>query len=263
MATSDAPLSVGHVALTAKDPQRVGDFYQSKLGLDRLSADGEVTVLGQGNRPLVEIRKDSAATPRPREAGLFHTAFLLPDRAALGAWLRFAADQGIQLDGASDHLVSEALYLRDPEGNGIEIYADRPRDQWTRRGDEIVMDTIRLDLNDLASAARAPWAGAPDDTVIGHVHLQVGNVPVADDFFTGTLKLDRVAHMPSASFFSSGGYHHHLAGNIWNSRGAGQRSPHSTGLAEVVLLADDSVDPALLRSFDDPWGNRIVVQRSA
>lgn len=263
MATSDAPVSVGHVALTAKDPVRVSEFYQSKLGLGLLSADGEVTVLGQGNRPLIELRKDAAAVHRPREAGLFHTAFLLPDRAALGAWLRFAADQGLQLDGVSDHLVSEALYLRDPEGNGIEIYVDRPRDQWARQGDQIVMDTLRLDLNDLAAAATAPWTGAPDDTVIGHVHMQVGNIAVAEDFFTGTLKLDRISHIPSASFFSSGGYHHHLAGNVWNSRGAGQRSPHSTGLAEVVMLADDSVDAARIGSFEDPWGTRIVVKRNA
>ena len=258
MATSDAPLQIGQVALIVNDLDRVGDFYQSVIGLDRLSGSGEERVLGAGGLPLVTLRRDRAARHRPREAGLFHTAFLLPDRKALGGWLRHVADRQVGLDGASDHLVSEAIYLRDPEGNGIEVYADRPRSEWQTHGHEVRMDTIALDLNGLLAAADAPWQGAPQGSVIGHVHLQVGNVAEAEGFYMNRLGMDRSAHVFGASFFASGGYHHHLAGNIWNSRGAGQRSPGAAGLAEVVLAADAPV-LAGLASHDlaDPWGTRI------
>lgn len=260
MATSDAPIQIGQVALIVNDLDRVGDYYQSVIGLERLSGSGEALVLGAGGQPLVELRRDRAARHRPREAGLFHTAFLLPDRRVLGAWLRHVADRQIALDGASDHLVSEALYLRDPEGNGIEVYADRPRSSWQRSGDQVRMDTIALDLNGLLDAADAPWTGAPDGSVIGHVHLQVGNVAEAEAFYMNRLGLERSAHVFGASFFATGGYHHHLAGNIWNSRGAGQRSADATGLAEVVLAADAPALAALGQSdFSDPWGTRIRV----
>lgn len=260
MATSDAPLQIGQVALIVNDLDRVGDFYQSVIGLDRLSGSGEERVLGAGGLPLVTLRRDRAARHRPREAGLFHTAFLLPDRKALGGWLRHVADRQVGLDGASDHLVSEAIYLRDPEGNGIEVYADRPRSAWQTHGREVRMDTIVLDLNGLLAAADAPWQGAPQGSVIGHVHLQVGNVAEAEGFYMNRLGMDRSAHVFGASFFASGGYHHHLAGNIWNSRGAGPRSADATGLAEVVLAADAPVLAALGASdFTDPWGTRIRV----
>ncbi|WP_235931305.1 VOC family protein [Paracoccus xiamenensis] len=146
MATSDAPVSVSRVALTVRDLDRVGDFYQRVIGLDRIAGDAETLLLGQGDLPLVELRRDPAARSYPTGAGLFHTAFLLPDRADLGRWLRHAAGLGVRLDGASDHAVSEALYLRDPEDNGIEIYADRPRDQWQTDGTRVRMVTEALDL---------------------------------------------------------------------------------------------------------------------
>lgn len=259
MATSDAPLSVQNVVLTVNDLQKTGDFYESMIGLDRLSADAETMVLGKDGLPLIELRRDANARFRPHEAGLFHTAFLLPDRAWLGRWLRFAMENGLQLDGASDHLVSEALYLRDPEGNGIEIYADRPRAMWTRNGNQIVMDTQPLDVLALLRQADRPWTGAPSGTVVGHVHLQVGDLPTVDSFMTDTLGMQRVAHLPSASFFSTGGYHHHLAGNVWNSRGAGRRSADSTGLAEVVLAAHRNPATFAGMTTEDPWGNRFRV----
>ncbi|MDQ7775203.1 MAG: VOC family protein [Paracoccus aminovorans] len=260
MATSDAPLQIGQVALIVNDLDRVGDFYQSVIGLGRLSGSGEQLVLGAGGRPLVELRRDKAARHRPREAGLFHTAFLLPDRKVLGGWLRHVAGRQIALDGASDHLVSEAIYLRDPEGNGIEVYADRPRSAWRTDGREVQMDTVALDLDGLAASAETPWSGAPEGSVIGHVHLQVGNVAEAESFYMNKLGMDRSAHVFGASFFASGGYHHHIAGNIWNSRGAGQRSADATGLAELVLDADAPVLAALgARDFTDPQGTRIRV----
>lgn len=264
MATSDAPLQVGRVALTVKDLAKVGDFYERSIGLHPISADGETRVLGIDNRPLLELRQDKAAIHRPHEAGLFHTAFLLPGRRDLGDWLRMIADRRIGIDGASDHLVSEAVYLHDPEGNGIEIYTDRPRSNWQWRGGSIEMDTVALNLQDLLDQGRDGWQAMPAGTVVGHVHLQVGNVAQADDFYMNRLGLDRTAHGASASFFSSGGYHHHLAGNIWNSRGAGRRSRNATGLAEIVLEADAEFLARLGgTAFDDPWGTKIRVQPKA
>lgn len=257
MATSDAPIRIGRVALTVNDSLRVAEFYQRVIGLDRLSADGTETVLGAGGKPLVELRQDSAARARPDEAGLFHTAFLLPDRAALGGWLRYAAELGTRLDGASDHLVSEAVYLRDPEGNGIEVYVDRPRDSWRWQDGQVMMDTRRLDIDGVIGAAGAGWRGAPEGTVIGHVHLQVGDIPEAERFFAEGLGMTRMAHRAGATFFATGGYHHHLAGNIWNSRGAGRRSPDATGLAELVLDAEPSALAAT--GLRDPWGTRFRV----
>lgn len=263
MATSDAPVSVSRVVLTVRDLDRVGDFYQRAIGLDRIAGDAETLVLGQGALPLVELRRDAAARSYPAEAGLFHTAFLLPTRADLGRWLRHAAGQGLRLEGASDHLVSEALYLRDPEDNGIEIYVDRPRDQWETDGTRVRMATEPLDLNELVRVS-GEWRGAPEDTVIGHVHLQVGDVTAAERFYTGPLGFDLTTSIPAASFYGTGGYHHHLATNTWRSRGAGTRSPDSAGLTEVVLTAD--ADRALARGtsgLTDPWGNRITIEARA
>ena len=260
MATSDAPISVSHVALTTRDPDRLGDFYRRVLGLNDIAAEGEVLTLGQGDRRLVELRHDPAAQPHPREAGLFHTAFLLPDRADLGRWLRHAIALDLRLDGASDHLVSEAVYLRDPEGNGIEIYADRPRDRWTVTDGMVRMDTVALDVPDLMRAT-GEWAAAPEGTVIGHVHLQVGDIPQAEEFYAGTLGFDIRSKLPGASFYSTGGYHHHLATNTWKSRGAGQRSPDATGLAELVLAADAASMARLgADRFTDPWGTVVTVR---
>ncbi|MTH65878.1 VOC family protein [Paracoccus shanxieyensis] len=259
MAISDAPIQISKVLLTVNDLAKVGDYYEKIIGLHPLSGDGETRVLGIGAKPLLELRRDTAARARPNEAGLFHTAFLLPDRQALADWLHHIAVNRIALDGASDHLVSEAIYLRDPEGNGIEIYADRPRDQWTWIGDEVQMDTIRLDVQALLDQGRA-WQAAPDGTVVGHVHLQVGDVGQAEGFMLNDLNMDRTSHRFGASFFSTGGYHHHLAGNIWNSRGARKRSANATGLAEVVLEADaDALAKLKAHEFADPWGTQFRV----
>ncbi|MDO5641174.1 MAG: VOC family protein [Paracoccus sp. (in: a-proteobacteria)] len=258
MSTADAPMMVSGVALTVRDLQRVGDFYQSVIGLNEIRRDGESRLLGQGDLALLELRADPFARSLPREAGLYHTAFLLPARNDLGRWLAHAAGQGLRLDGAADHLVSEALYLHDPEGNGIEIYTDRPRSAWTYDGDMVRMSNRAMDLPELA---RAPglWQGAPEGTVIGHVHLQVGDIAGAEAFYNRVLGFDIAARAPGASFYGSGGYHHHLATNIWQSRGAGPRSRDAAGLAELTL----SVDPAMMAGqaadLTDPWGNRITL----
>lgn len=260
MATSDAPLDVARVALVVNDLAGVARFYEEALGLERLSADGAEVRLGAGGRALLDLRGDAAAPRATRaEAGLFHTAFLMPSRGALGAWVRHAAGARLRLQGASDHLVSEALYLSDPEGNGIEVYADRPCEAWPMDGAMVRMATEPLDLPGLAEAADASWVGAPEGTVLGHVHLKVGDEAEAERFYGRALGLQVMARYPGASFLASGGYHHHLGVNAWSSRGAGPRRREAAGLAEVVLGADPGL-PAAGTVLADPWSTRIVVE---
>lgn len=244
---------IDHIALTVRDLPGMATFYERALGLVPLAGDGATRRLGAGDRLLLELRGDRAARPGdPRQAGLFHTAFLLPGRADLGRWLRHAAALGLPLTGASDHGVSEALYLDDPEGNGIEIYRDRPEARWPRDGDRIEMFTRRLDLDELADAAAGDWQGAPAGSRIGHVHMRIGDLAAADDFFRGDLALTQSFAAPGGVWYGWNGYHHHLAGNIWSSRGAGPRDPATAGLAEIVLA--DSARAGTTTA--DPWGSR-------
>lgn len=265
MATSNAPLEIGHVALTVNDIDSVGAFYQTALGLERFGGGGETATLGAGNRVLLELRSDPAARRASRrEAGLFHTAFLLPSRADLGSWLHHASAQQLAITGASDHGVSEALYMSDPEGNGIEIYVDRPRDKWVRNGADIEMPSDPLDIDALVATTDGSWAGAPDGTVVGHVHLQVGAISEAEAFYAGQLGFTLTHRYPGGSFYGAGGYHHHIATNVWNSRGAGVRTYPATGLAELRILADAEEHELLTKrtgstSFADPWGTVITL----
>jgi catechol 2,3-dioxygenase len=269
LSTAAAPLEISRVVLTVHDLPGVADFYRRTLGLTDLAQGPDRISLGAGDRALLDLISDPAARrATPREAGLFHTAFLMPSRPALARWLIHAANGGVQLQGASDHLVSEAIYLADPEGNGIEVYVDRPRDRWHGPDGAIKMATERLDLNDLARAADAPWSGAPEGLVVGHVHLQVGAIPEAEAFYSGQLGLPVMARYPGAAFYGSGGYHHHIATNVWNSRGAGVRERPSTGLTSLVLAADPA-ELAAIRSrggsdqMRDPWGTEIRVEPKA
>lgn len=245
--------SINHVALTVKDLAGMAQYYEIALGFAPMGEDGESRRLGTGDQVLLELRLDGAAKLRdPRQAGLFHTAFLLPERADLGRWLRHAAETGISLTGASDHGVSEALYLDDPEGNGIEIYWDRPASEWNRDGDRIEMFTRRFDLNALAAGAPGDWSGAPKGSKVGHVHLQVGDLTQADTFFTGDLGLTQTFDAPGGAWYGWNGYHHHLAGNNWNSQGSGPRDLHMTGLAEIVVNNPSRAGEVI----NDPWGTR-------
>ena len=264
--TASAPIEISHIALTVHDLNGMANFYRQTIGLTELSSEPGLRRLGVADRPLVELREDrTARRASPREAGLFHTAFLMPDRAALARWLRNAADSGLRLQGASDHLVSEAIYLADPEGNGIEVYTDRPRTAWYDAKGAVKMTSEALDLNALLRAADCPWTTAPEGLVIGHVHLQVGAIPEAEAFYAGTLGLPVMARYSGASFYGSGGYHHHIATNVWNSRGAGTRNYPSTGLAELTLSADTiSIANVEARGganrMDDPWGTIVRLQ---
>jgi len=229
---SAAPLRIGTVRLKVRDLDAVSTFYQSVLGLSPIETGNGRITLGTGSTPLLELAGDPSLSPLdPRQAGLFHTAFLMPTRADLARWIAHVAEARVPLQGASDHLVSEALYLADPEGNGIEVYADRPVSRWHGAGGEITMSTDPLDLQDLLKSAEGTeWSGFPEGGSVGHVHLQVGDTGQADRFYRDVLGLDIAARYPGASFYGSGGYHHQLAGNVWNSRRAGRRPEDMAGL---------------------------------
>ncbi len=255
------PVHVARVGIKAHDAEKLARFYREVVGLQELGRTGETIRLGAGSRELVEIEASPGArADDPRSAGLFHTAFLLPERADLARWLRFAAEKKLPISGASDHLVSEAIYLDDPEGNGIEIYADRPQEQWPWKGSEVEMATLRLDAESLLTSVPeggAAWQGAPDNTVIGHVHLRVGDAARAEHWWRETLGLHAVAHYgKDAVFMSSGGYHHHIGANTWRSSGAGPRDQSRAGLSWVEL---NSRDAGEARELSDPWGTAIRV----
>lgn len=270
-----SPLRIGRVQLRVRDLATMADFYQRVIGLAVIETGADRVTLGTPTAPLLVLQADPGATPRnPRDAGLFHTAFLLPSRADLGRWLAHALQSGIALDGASDHLVSEAIYLTDPEGNGIEVYADRPVPRWRDATGQVHMATHALDGRGVLAAGTGAWAGFPDGGLIGHVHLQVGDTDAADRFYGDILGLDITSRYPGASFFGSGGYHHHLAGNVWNSRRAGPRPAKAAGLdrVELVVRSPDALAAILQRAAGagldvdrlgtshivrDPWGTTL------
>lgn len=267
MSIHSAKLAMGRVALTVNDLNAVGAFYEQTVGLHRLSGDGESARYGAGSDVLVELRRDAAARRRsPREAGLFHTAFLLPSRVDLARWIQHASAKRLPVVGASDHAVSEAVYLVDPEGNGVEIYADRPKTARPRQGETIAMPSDPLDVAALLEAAGdVRWTGAPDGTTVGHVHLQVGALAPAEAFYGGVLGLDVTCRYPGGTFFAADGYHHHLATNIWNSRGAEPRRFPATGLADVEIRLDAARAAAIraragvaaTADLVDPWGTSL------
>ncbi len=254
-----APVHVARVGLKARDAETLAEYYRDVVGLREMTRRGASIVLGAGDRELMEIEQFSAARPDdPRSAGLYHTAFLLPARADLARWVGRAIDRQLPVAGASDHKVSEAVYLTDPEGNGIEIYADRPHENWTWKGDRVAMSTDPLEVCDLLDILRnegGEWRGAPQNTVVGHVHLRVGDARQAEDFWHKQLGFETVANYGDrAVFLSTGRYHHHIAANAWQSAGAGLRDADRSGLAWVEMedrRGDDG------RSFEDPWGNAI------
>ena len=214
-------------------------FYERVIGLRVLEGDGSSVPLGtEEGRPLLELSGDPDAPPRPRvSTGLFHLALLLPGRAELARSVRRVVEAGWRFTGASDHFVSEALYLDDPEGNGIELYRDRPRSEWTQEGGELKMGTVALDLDDLmAQEPGGPDAGMPPRTTMGHVHLNVADLGDTEAFYAGLLGLDvTVRGYPGALFLSAGGYHHHLGTNLWRGAGAPPAPPGSLGLREFAF----------------------------
>jgi catechol 2,3-dioxygenase len=239
---------MGTVRLTVSDLARSRVFYEETLGLQATELEGGELAFGTGaGRPLVELRGDGSAPPLTRLAtGLFHLAILHPTRLDLAHALARVAETRWPLDGASDHLVSEALYLSDPDGNGIEIYRDRPRDEWRRVDGELQMATLPLDLRSVASeldAARGAQGRAPAETTIGHVHLQVSELEQVESFYAGVLGFDvMVRGYPGALFVAAGGYHHHLGLNTWQSAGSGPPVPGAVGLRSYEVLLPDAAE---------------------
>lgn len=249
-------LGIGEVALRVRDLDRVARFYRDAVGLAEVPApNGEVGLGAGGVRLLTLVGDPEARTPDALSAGLFHTAFLLPSRADLAGWLAHAIERGLAIDGASDHLVSEAIYFADPEGNGIEVYADRPRRAWRWDTAGVAMDTRPLDCRGLlATATGGPAHVLPAGSRVGHIHLKVGDTIEAESFWTGALGLDVTSRRPGAVFMAADGYHHHVAANVWMSRGAGPRDPQATGLMWFSVAGRDL--PA--GGVADRWGNRAV-----
>ena len=278
---------MGPVRLTVADHDRARDFYRDAIGLSELDPSNGAVRMGTGDAsdtPVVELVGDPDAPPRPRgTSGLFHLAILVPGRPELARAVQRVAEAGWRLTGASDHLVSEALYLSDPEGNGIELYHDRPREQWPVRDGVLQMDTLPLDLDGVLGELRRvdASAGMPPGTRIGHVHLNVGDLAAAEAFYSGALGFDvTVRGYPGALFVSAGGYHHHLGLNTWAGEGVPPPPSGSRGLREfeIVLpntaslaaeedrLREAGFDPA--REGDqvgatDPAGNRVVLRAAA
>src|SRR5215211_9446646 len=273
--------AIGKVRLRVADVDALAAFYERVVGLGAVERDGELVRLGPaGGPPLVELVSAPGAPPAPSfSTGLFHLAILVPDRPGLARSLRRIADAGWRLTGASDHLVSEALYLQDPEGNGIEIYRDRPREEWRRNGGELAMATLPLDLEavlgELEQGERQ-GDGMPSGTTMGHVHLQVADIPAAEGFYNGALGLDVIVRSyPGALFLAAGGYHHHVGVNTWQSQGAPPPPDGALGLDryELVLPSSDERDAAAERLGEsgdpvrldegvlatDPSGNRVLL----
>jgi catechol 2,3-dioxygenase len=272
---SRTPMRVGMVNLRVRNLDLVTDYYRDALGLTVMARSMMGALLGSGGVRLLHLqRRESAPREARNAAGLYHTAFLMPTRKDLARWLVHAAANKIPLSGFADHLVSESVYLDDPEGNGIEVYADRAPDTWKWNGGSVAMATDQLDIDGLLALTdtrTTNYAKAPDDLRIGHMHLRVGDLDRADRFYGGAIGLDPTRKRSGAAFLSSGSYHHHLGINVWQSAGAGPRDDTAMGLAwfSLEVATDEILQAQTLRlqhagapttaiedgiETSDPWG---------
>jgi len=280
-----ADTAMGAVTLLVGDLDGMTRYYRDVVTLEVLSADGDTVTLGRAGHPIVILRHEPALThATPGSAGLFHTAILFETQTALAAALYSVARHAPgTFTGSADHLVSQAFYFTDPEGNGIELYWDRDRTAWSWTHGQIEMATLYLDPNAFLSehlteeAAAGTTAG--EAASVGHVHLSVGDVATARAFYVDALGFDETAGLGNqAVFVSAGGYHHHMAMNVWNSRGAGPRMP-ALGLGRVDLALPDADalgalgerlrhhgfavrDDGRTLAFDDPWANQLLATAS-
>jgi catechol 2,3-dioxygenase len=277
------PLHIGAVGLVARNLDLLTDYYQRLLGLTIFERTDRTARLGVAGVTLIEIEHRPDARPDdPTQAGLYHTAFLMPTRAEHARWITHIARNRIPITGASDHGVSEAFYLDDPEGNGVEVYNDRPQEKWQRADGLIVMPTKQLDVEAILreiDSTSADYHAAPEGLRIGHIHLRVGSVEQAEDFYRAVIGLELTRRRGGATFMSSGGYHHHVGANVWHSERAGHRDSGSAGLAWYSIAASDAttIDAIGARltaagaphdqiaggiETADPWGTRIRLVKS-
>jgi catechol 2,3-dioxygenase len=273
--------TLGPVHLTVADLDRAMEFYGGVLGLRSQGVDGARALTADGRTPLVVLHARPGAPPKPpHTTGLYHYALLLPTRADLARTLRRLADRRYPIEGASDHLVSEALYLADPDGNGLEIYADRPREAWPRRQGRLQMATEPLDVQGLLRevSGNPPWEGLAPATRVGHVHLHVADLARAEAFYRDVLGFELVLHFgASAAFLSVGGYHHHIGLNTWAGAGAPPPPEDAAGLRYFTLRLEDDREAAGVRArlaragvagqphdggllVRDPSGNGILIE---
>jgi len=274
----DPHTTIDHLTLAVKNLEEQRDFYQKVIGLTDLDRQNGSIDLGVAGKLILRLEHRPDGKQYPRAPGLFHLAIRLPGPEALGQWLKHLRHSRYPLGGAGDHLVSEALYLTDPEGNGIEIYYDRLKDQWEFDENGIKMDTLAVDLESLlAKADDRPFAGLPPGSSLGHIHLRVNDVKKAVDFYRDLLGFQVMALWPGAGFLSAGGYHHHIGVNMWNSQGAQPAPTDSLGLISyTILLAKQEARDHLLDHLDrqkqvaeksgedwvvnDPSQNKIVLK---
>jgi catechol 2,3-dioxygenase len=276
------PMRVGMVTLRVRKLDTVADFYRDVIGLAVMERSASSATLGAGGAKLLVLEAHPDATEESkRAAGLYHTAFLMPTRKDLARWLVHAAIHRVPLSGFADHLVSESVYLDDPEGNGIEVYADRDPALWQWNAGTVTMATDQLNIDDLVSLTNtkvSDYAKAPDGMRVGHMHLRVGDLAQANGFYRNTIGFDPTRERQGAAFLSSGRYHHHLGLNIWQSAGAGRRDDKATGLAWFSLEIEkpdlfdaqeerlrkegrDIVTVANGIEVSDPWGTRVRLIR--
>ena len=269
--------TVGAVYLTVSNLDRMLAFYEDVIGLQVHKRNGKTASLGAGEHDLLVLREVADKKRTRSVTGLYHFAILVPTRVQLAKSLARFAQTQTRLQGMSDHLVSEAIYLADPEGNGIEVYHDRPRDGWYQNG-QLQMGTIALNIDDLMqtlTAENATWEGLPSGTIMGHIHLHVADVPQAETFYRTILGMDVLFNMGSATFMSYDGYHHHVGANIWGGRNF--RTGEEYGLEKydlhirdsqrlnAILSAVDSQGMAISEhdgrySLHDPSNNQIVLR---
>jgi len=250
MQTIHSDTQIGAVTLTVADLARSLAFYQQNIGLTIQTQTATEAVLGAGTRPLLRLQALPGARYAPRTTGLYHVALRVPSRLELARTIENLTRTRTAIDGASDHTVSEALYLHDPDRHGIEIYRDRLRTDWYDRAGNFLMDTRRLDVEGIMAELTEnvqPWQGLHADTDMGHIHLRVADVKETGDFYAKVLGFATMADMGSALFVSAGGYHHHIGMNVW--AGVGVPAPASDAarlLSYEILLPDDTALAAVL-----------------
>jgi len=228
---------VGEVNIKVKNLDNAVTFYQNIMGFQVLEqTEGKAVLTTDGKTPLLTLEQPADVIPKEgKMSGLYHFAILLPSRADLSVFLRHLLQTGYPL-GAADHYVSEALYLNDPDGNGIEVYRDRPSTEWTWKNNLVEMATEQLDAEGILAESDAEWNGLPSGTVMGHIHLHVGDLQKAEEFYTKGLGFNVVSYYPQAAFLSTGGYHHHIAINTWQGVGAPKPPKNSVGLNWYTLV---------------------------